>query len=89
LDRPNGTAAREHTGAAHDAAPAAQHTARPRLVPASAATLTGRTRASARGAGEAASATVELADGEPSGESNSTGMLPKSSRFDFPTKPKL
>jgi len=51
--------------------------------------LTGRTRASARGAGEAASATVELADGEPSGESNSTGVLPKSPRFDFPTKLKL
>ena len=28
LDRPDGTAAREHTGAAQDAAPAAQHTAR-------------------------------------------------------------
>ena len=31
LDRPDGTAAREYTGAAQDAAPAAQHTARPTL----------------------------------------------------------
>ena len=42
LDRPDGTAAREHTGAAQDAAPAAQHTARPRLAPASASAADSR-----------------------------------------------
>ena len=78
-----GMAARERTGVAQDDG-AAQ--ARLPLEP---RRLTGRTRASARGAGEAASATVELADGEPSGELNSTGVLPKSPRCDCPTNPKL
>ena len=56
LDRPDGTAAREYTGAAQDAArpstrrdPARRG---PRWAPASAATLTGRTRALARETGE-------------------------------------
>ena len=51
--------------------------------------LTGRTRASAREAGEATLATVELTDGEPSGELDSTGVLPKSPCIDCPTNPKL
>ena len=42
LDRPDGIAAREHTGAAQNAAPAAQHTARPRLAPASASAADSR-----------------------------------------------
>ena len=42
LDRPDGIAAREHTGAAQNAAPAAQHTARPRLAPASASVADSR-----------------------------------------------
>ena len=83
LGRPEETAAREahwrgpRCGAAHAGLPP-----EPRW-------LTGRTRASAREAGEAVPATVELTDGEPSDELDSTGVLPKSPRADCPTHPKL
>ena len=83
LGRPEETAAREahwrgpRRGAAHVGLPP-----EPRR-------LIGRTRVSAREAGEAASATVELANSEPFGELNSIGVLPKSPRCDCPTNPKL
>ena len=83
LGRPEDTAARE----AHRRGPR-RGAAHAGLLP-EPRRLTAGTRASGRETGEAASATVELADGEPFGELDSTGMLPKSPRVDCPTNPKL